>query len=103
MTIIIAKCVDDHDLHTHILCTFSYFRIQLLCATNIKSLNDYGNLATLHTSYEVHRMGNIFLHVSFTFMKFRPILCQICVGNVRKCHVLVSRTCRNPYFWYSVG
>ena len=25
----------------------------------------------------------------------------VCVGNVRKCHVLVSRTCRKSYFWCS--
>ena len=38
---------------------------------------------------EICRIGQDFLHNSFVRIKFRPILCQICVGNVRKCHVLI--------------
>ena len=30
----------------------------------------------------------------FIFMKFCPILCQICVENMRKFHVLINKTCR---------
>ena len=41
---------------------------------------------------EICRIGQNFLHISFIYIEFRPILCQICVGNVRKCHVLVSKT-----------
>ena len=40
-------------------------------------------------------------NISNVCIKFRPILCQVCVGNVRKYHVLVSRTCRKSQFWSS--
>ena len=43
--------------------------------------------------WEICRIGQDFLHFSFVYIKFRPILCHVYVGNVRKCHVLVHRTC----------
>ena len=34
-------------------------------------------------------------------MKCCPILYQLCVGNVRKYHLLENRTCRKSQFWSS--
>ena len=60
----------------------TFRRIIMVCRTRRKT--------GFHTC---SRIGQGFLHISYVCMKFCPILCQICVGNVRKSHVLVSRTC----------
>ncbi len=51
---------------------------------------------------EICRIGQDFLYISFVCVTFRSILCRICVGNVRKCHVLVHRIRRKSYIWSSV-
>ena len=62
-----------------------------------------GHSIKIQISYmqEICRIGQDFLHILFICMKCCPILCQICVGNVRKCHILENRTCRKFYFWSS--
>ena len=42
------------------------------------------NLDFIHVM-EICRIGQDFLHISYVCIKVHPILCQICVGNVRKC------------------
>ena len=64
--------------------------------TDMSSVDD--NLDFIHVG---KRIEQNFLHISFIYIEFRPILCQIRVGNVRKYHILVSRTCRKSCFWCS--
>ena len=51
---------------------------------------------------EICRIGQDFLHFSFIHMNCCPILCQINVGDVRKCHILENKTFRKSHFWSSV-
>ena len=50
---------------------------------------------TLDENLDFVHVGNLYDRERFSlvYIKFRPILCQVYVGNVRKCHVLVHRTC----------
>ena len=47
---------------------------------------------------EICRIGQDFLHISLIGMKCCPILCQLCVGNARKCHILETEHVGNLNF-----